>query len=96
MGVVGDAELIGHGKKQRIGLGDRLVLPELLDQHVGFRRITPAEDGAVVVDDGEGVVVPRDPFPKYARSASFTSAKIDRLTDTRGSRWCPASFQAAR
>src|SRR5437773_1446794 len=31
--------------------------------------------------------------PKYARSRSSTSAKMLRLSDTRGSRRCPASFQ---
>ena len=33
MGVVGDAELVRHGQKQRVGLCNRLVRPELLALH---------------------------------------------------------------
>ena len=35
MGVVVDAQLVGHGEEQRIGFGDRFVLLELFDQGGG-------------------------------------------------------------
>ena len=44
MRVVGDAELIGHGQQQRVGLGDGFVLPELLDKGVRLGRVAAAED----------------------------------------------------
>jgi hypothetical protein len=37
--VVVDAELIGHGQQQRVGLRDSLVLSELRDENVGLCRI---------------------------------------------------------
>ena len=40
-----DAELVGHGEQQRVGLGDRLVLLQLLDQHVRRGGIAAAEHG---------------------------------------------------
>ena len=46
VGVVVDAELVGHGEQQRVGLGDGLVLVELLDQRVGLGGVAAAEDGA--------------------------------------------------
>ena len=46
MRVVGDAELVGHGEKQRIGLGDGFVLTQLLHQDVWLGGIGAAEDGA--------------------------------------------------
>src|SRR5690606_31030512 len=47
VGVVVDTQLVGDGQQQRIGFGDRLVPPQLLDQLVGFGRIAAAEDGAL-------------------------------------------------
>src|SRR5690349_19081911 len=44
VGVVVDAELVGHGEQQRIGGCDRFVLLELLDQHVGLGSVGTAED----------------------------------------------------
>jgi hypothetical protein len=31
MRVVGNAQLIGDGQQQRVGLGDSFVIPDLLD-----------------------------------------------------------------
>ncbi|MGJ3627565.1 hypothetical protein AB5I41_12400 [Sphingomonas sp. MMS24-JH45] len=42
--VVIDAELVGHRQQQRVGLRDRLVGAQLLDQPVGFGSIGAAED----------------------------------------------------
>lgn len=44
VGVVVDAELIGHGKQERVGGCDRLVLLELLDQHIRLGGVGAAED----------------------------------------------------
>ena len=49
MRVVVDAELVGHRQQQRVGLGDGLVLLELLDEHVRLGGVAAAEDGALVV-----------------------------------------------
>src|SRR6185437_10076418 len=46
MGVVGDPELIGYGEQQRIGLGDGLVLFQLLDQDGRLGGVAAAEHGA--------------------------------------------------
>jgi hypothetical protein len=47
MGVVIDAQLVGHRQQQRIGLGDRLVALQLLDQRIRLGGIAAAEDGAL-------------------------------------------------
>jgi AcrR family transcriptional regulator len=39
VGVVVDAELVRHGEQQRVGSCDRLVLLELLDQHIRLGRV---------------------------------------------------------
>ena len=97
VGVVVDAELIGHGQQQRVGLGDGLVLLQLLDQHVRLGGVAAAEDGAcVVAEEADLVPLLVAAPPKYMRSRSSTSAKMLRLTDTRGVRACPAAFHAAR
>ena len=44
VGVVVDAELVGHGVQQRVGGCDRLVLLELLDQHIRLGSVCAAED----------------------------------------------------
>ena len=44
MGVVVDAELVGDGQQQRVGLGDRFVLLQLLDQDIGLGGVAAAED----------------------------------------------------
>ncbi len=44
VGVVVDAELAGHGEQQRVGGCDRLVLLELLDQHIRLGSVRAAED----------------------------------------------------
>src|SRR3954447_13548036 len=46
--IVGDAQLIGDREQQRIGLGDGLILLELLDQNVWLGGVAPAEDRARV------------------------------------------------
>ena len=57
MGVVVDAELVGHGEEQRVGLGDGLVRLQLLDEHVGLGGIAAAEDGALFgLDEAEMVL----------------------------------------
>ena len=44
MRVVGDAQLVGDGDKQRVGRRDSVVFPELLDQGIRLGRIATAED----------------------------------------------------
>ena len=44
MGVVVDAERVGDGQEQRVGLCDRFVRLELLDEDVGFGGVAPPED----------------------------------------------------
>src|SRR3954451_4298040 len=41
-----DTKLVRDRQQQRVGLGDRLVLLELLDQRIRLRRIGAAEDRA--------------------------------------------------
>ena len=83
MRVIIDAKLIRDGQQQRVGLSDRLVLPELLDQHVGFGGIIPAEDRLGPLAEKP------DAIPSFAIASevsaipSLTSAKMLRLTDTR-------------
>ena len=56
MGVVVDAELVGHGQKHRVGLGDGFVFLELLDQDIRLGGVTAAEDGARVVAEKSDLV----------------------------------------
>ncbi len=44
VGVVGDAELIGHGQQQGVGLGDGFVRLELFDQCIRLGGVAAAED----------------------------------------------------
>jgi lysophospholipase L1-like esterase len=61
VGVVVDAELVGHGEQQRVGGCDRLVLFKLLDQHIRLGRVRAAEDRlGLRVDEPDlvGVLIP--------------------------------------
>src|SRR4029077_3569944 len=49
VGVVIDAELVGHGEQERVGFGDGFVLRELFDQDVRLGGVAAAEHGAPVV-----------------------------------------------
>ena len=49
MRIVGNAQLVGDGQQQRVGLGDGLVLPELLDQGIRLGGVAAAEDRARVL-----------------------------------------------
>src|SRR3569833_1409284 len=44
--VVVYAELVGDSQEQRVGLGDRFIRPELLDENLRFGGIAAAEDRA--------------------------------------------------
>ena len=56
VGIVVDAELIGHGQQQRVGLGDAFVLLELLDEHVRLGGVAAAEDGALLFAEQSDLV----------------------------------------
>src|ERR1039458_2852259 len=56
MGVVFNAELVGDGEQEGVGLGDRLVFPELGDQNIRLRGVTAAEDRACVFFDETDLV----------------------------------------
>src|SRR5215469_1800559 len=45
MRVVGDAELVGYGHQQGIGLCDGLVVSQLLDKNIRLGSIATSEDG---------------------------------------------------
>ncbi len=53
VGVVVDAELVGHREQQGVRGGDRLVLGELGDQLVRLARVRPAEPGAAAVQEAD-------------------------------------------
>jgi hypothetical protein len=55
--IVGDAELVGHGQQQCIGLGDGVVLLELFDQGIRLGGVAAAEDRARVRVDESDLVV---------------------------------------
>ena len=58
MRVVGDAQLVGDGQQQRVGLGDGLVLLELLDQDIRLGGIAAAEDRpGLLVDEADLVLI---------------------------------------
>jgi hypothetical protein len=44
--VVRDAELVRDRQKESVRPGDGFVLPELFDEHIGFRGVTPTEHRA--------------------------------------------------
>src|SRR3569833_2793040 len=57
--IVGAAQLIGDREQQRIGLGDGLILLELLDQNLRLGGVAAAEDRARVgVDEADLVLTP--------------------------------------
>jgi hypothetical protein len=45
MCIVGDTQLVRDGQQQRVGLGDGLILLELLDEDVGRGGVAPTKDG---------------------------------------------------
>src|SRR5690348_6432548 len=56
--VVVDAELIGNGHQQSVGLGYRLVALQLLDEDVGLGRIAASEGRAGAwVDESDLVLI---------------------------------------
>jgi hypothetical protein len=58
MGVVGDAKLIWDSQQQGVGLGDGLVFPELLDDHVRLGSIASPEDRpSVRIDEADLVFI---------------------------------------
>src|SRR5215470_3240192 len=57
MRVVVNAQLVGDGEKQRIGLGDRFIRLELLDQHIRLGRIASAEDRPRSLVDESGLIL---------------------------------------
>ena len=56
VGVVVDAELIGHRQEQRVGFRDRLVLSELLDKNVRLGGVAAAENGALLFAEQSDLV----------------------------------------
>ena len=58
VGVIVDTELIGDGQEQCVGLGDGLVLRELLDEGNRLGGVAAAKDRSrVVAEEADGVVV---------------------------------------
>src|ERR1700722_3417088 len=57
MSVVGNAQLIGDGQQQRVGLGDGFVAPELLDEYIRLGRVAAAEDRPRQLADESGLVL---------------------------------------
>ena len=52
MGVVINAELVGHCEQERVGLGDRLVSSQFLDELVRFGGVAAPEYGpGILVDE---------------------------------------------
>ena len=64
MDVIGDAELVGHGQQQRVGLGDGLVLPELLDQDIRLGGVAATENRPCLFVDMADLVLFLAPAPK--------------------------------
>ncbi len=58
VGIVFHAELVGDGQQQRIGLGDRLVLLQLLNESIGLGGIGTAEDRPRILVDEADLVLP--------------------------------------
>jgi len=56
VGVVVDAELVGHGEQQRVGGCGRLVFLELLDQYIGLGGVAATEDSLGPGVDESGLV----------------------------------------
>ena len=66
VGVVVDAQLVGHGEQQRVSGGDRLVLGELGYQLVRLTRVGPAEPGGAAVQPADlirAVPIPPEELP---------------------------------
>src|SRR6266540_1207994 len=57
MSVVIDAELVGHGKQQRIGFGDAFVTFQLLDEDVWLCGINATEYSTPVCLDVAEVIL---------------------------------------
>jgi hypothetical protein len=58
MCIVGDTQLIRDRQEQRVGLGDGLVPPELLDEDVRLGGIATAEDCSRLLVDKADLVYP--------------------------------------
>ena len=64
MRIVGDAQLIGDGDKQRVGLCDGIILLQQFDQGIRLGRIAAAEDRPGVFVDEADLVFFVPGFPK--------------------------------
>ena len=75
--VVGNAQLVGDGQQQRVGLGDSFVLLQLFDKDVRLGGVATAENRpGLFVDEADVVLlVYRKPYPGLL---SEESAKLAR------------------
>src|SRR5260370_12089261 len=64
MRVVGNAQLVGDGQQQRVGLGDSFVFPELLDEYMRLGGIAAAKDRPSPLVDESDLVINFAPAPK--------------------------------
>ena len=64
MRVVGNAQLVGDGQQQRVGLGNGFIRLELLDQRVRLGRVAASEDRPRSLVDEADLVLARRSCPK--------------------------------
>jgi hypothetical protein len=70
--IVGNAQLVGNGQQQRVGLGDSFVFPELLDEYMRLGRIAAAENRpGPRIDESDLVLI----FTPASEIAAITIAK---------------------
>src|SRR5215813_10921715 len=80
MGVVVDAELIGHRQKQGVGFRDRFVLFELCDKNVRLRGVATAENGALTAAKEANLILVLAILPEIGPVAVVGKRK-DTATD---------------
>src|ERR1700722_11681921 len=77
MSVVLDAELIGNGQEQGVGLGDGFIRLEFLDQCIRLGRVAAAKNRSRALVDEPDLVVLRAPASEIG-----TVAIVDQREDT--------------
>src|SRR6185437_4401228 len=78
--VIGHAQLIWHREQQRVRLGDRLILPELLDEGIRFGGVAAPKDRARLLVD-EADLIALSPAASEIGAILVADEREDAATD---------------
>ena len=96
MRIVGNTKLVWDGQQQSVRLDDCLIFAKLFDKRMRLGSVATAKDRSRLLVQKANFVVVVTGAPKVKTILVVKQRKILRLTEMRGVRVWPASFQALR